>query len=278
MTRDVDLIQVPYHAGDDRHGSSLGPRRLIEAGAADRLHISGRAVTVERVDRGAPFRDTASSAAATNRRLAATVARAVAADLLPVVLSGSCNSCMGVLAGFDHSRCGAVWIDAHADFNTPESAVSGFFPGMSLAVVTGHCYRSLWAQVGDSTPVSEEATVLIGVRDLSPDAERERLERSAIRTVPPGGDVDAALDELAARVDDVYVHLDLDALDPEVAPGIVDDPVPGGLSLEQLEHALRAVRERFRVAAIAVTTYNPQRDRDDRTLHAAVRAVEGLRQ
>src|ERR671932_721848 len=194
MTRAVDLIQVPYHAGDDRHGSSLGPRRLIEAGAADRLHISGRAVTVERVDRGAPFRDTASSAAATNRRLAATVARAVAADLLPVVLSGSCNSCMGVLAGFDHSRCGAVWIDAHADFNTPESSASGFFPGMSLAVVTGHCYRDYWGRVGE-----------------------------------------------------IYLHVDFDGFAPEVAPGVVDEPAPGGLTREQAEEIVRAAAGRFRI-------------------------------
>jgi arginase len=279
MTRDVDLIQVPYHAGDDRHGSSLGPKRLIEAGATDRLHVSGRAVTVERVDRGAPFRDTASSAAAVNRRLAATVAAAVAADLLPVVFSGSCNSCMGVLAGFDHSRCGAVWIDAHADFNTPESAASGFFPGMSLAVVTGHCYRNYWAQIGDATPLDEEAVALFGVRDLYPEAERERLERSAIDVVAwrdgrPAADVAAALDRLAERVADVYLHIDFDGFAPEVAPGIVDEPAPGGLTAEDAERIVRGTAERFRVRAVTLATYTPDNDEDDKTLRLGLRLLE----
>jgi arginase len=122
---DVCLIQVPYHAGDDRVGSSKGPDRLLGVGAVDVLSARGVAVSVERVDRGTPFRDTATSAAQVNKQLADRVRHAVDAGRLPVVLSGSCNSAMGVLAGFDHERCGAVWLDAHGDFNTPETTVSG---------------------------------------------------------------------------------------------------------------------------------------------------------
>ena len=142
---------------------------MMDAGAPDLLRGRGLAVTVDRVDRAAraaPFRDTASSAAAVDRRLAAVVGRAQADGALPIVLTGSCNTCMGVLAGFEHSRCGAVWIDAHADFNTQETAVSGFFPGMSLAIVTGHCYRNCWAQFGDSMPLPEQGVAMFGVRDL----------------------------------------------------------------------------------------------------------------
>src|ERR687885_527281 len=185
--------------------ASLPQRRARGAVAGDRLRARGLAVTVERVERGGPFRDTASSAAEVNRRLAAAVARAQSDGALPLVLTGSCNSCMGVLAGFEHSRCRAVWIDAHADFNTPESAASGFFPGMSLAVVTGHCYRGYWGRIGDNTPLAEEAIALLGVRDLYPEAERERLERSAIEVVAwrdgaPQRDLGEALDRLAGRV------------------------------------------------------------------------------
>src|SRR5207249_4460528 len=184
-----------------------------------------------------------------------------------------------VLGGFDHARCGVVWLDAHADFNTPESTVSGFFPGMSAAVVTGHCYRKLWAQIGDGAPVREDTVVMIGVRELAPDEERERLERSAIRVVPwqrgsPQGDVEAMLDELALRVDEVYLHVDLDAFDPEVAPAVYDEPVPGGLSLADAEQAIRATSERFRIRAAAVTTYNPELDDDGRTLKVALRVIE----
>jgi arginase len=187
---------------------------------------------------------------------------------------------MGVLAGLERNRCGMVWIDAHADFNTPESSVSGFFPGMSLAIATGHCHQRLWASIGNSTPVPEDATVLVGARSLSPRAEAYRLRESNIRTVPwqdgrPVGDLDAELDRLAGRVE-VYLHIDNDAFDPETAPGVVDEPVPGGLSMSDMEYAVIAVASRLRIAAATLATYNPRNDHDDRTLNAGLRVLELL--
>ena len=273
------MIQVPYHAGDERQGSSAGPRRLIEAGAAELLEAQGHRVGIEVAERSGPFRDTASSSAAVSREVASLVRAAIDAGRLPLVLAGSCVTCQGVLGGFDHAYCGAVWIDAHADFNTPESAASGFFPGMSLAVVTGHCYVNYWAEIGDNTPLSEENIVMFGVRDLSPEAERDRLERSGITIVPwrdgkPEDDIGAALDKLARRVDDIYLHIDFDGFDPEAAPGIVDEPVPGGLSGEQAESVIRGAGDRFRIRAATLATFTPERDYDDKTLRLALRLID----
>lgn len=270
---------MPYHAGDDRHPSSAGPTRLLEAGAADLLAAQGHRVIVELADRGAPFRDTASSTAAVNKQVAIKVRAALAAGQLPIALAGSCVTCQGMLAGFDHSRCGAVWLDAHADFNTPDTAVSGFFPGMSLAVATGHCYANYWAQVGDSTPLREDAIVMFGVRDISPDGERERLERSAIQVVEwkdgrAQGDLVVALDRLAARVREVYLHIDFDGFAPDVAPGIVDEPVPGGLSRADAEAIVRATAERVRIRAVTLATYTPELDQGDKTLQLGLGLIE----
>lgn len=278
---DICLIACPYHAGDDRLGSSKGPARLLEAGAAELIAARGAQVSVEHVQRDAAFRDTATAAASVNKQLAHVVGRTIEAGRLPVVLTGSCNSSLGVLGGFDHSACGAVWIDAHADFNTPETTVSGFFPGMSLAIVTGHCYADYWAEIGDNTPLAEPAVALLGVRDLSPEAERSRLEQSEIEVVPwrdgkPQRDVLAVLNTLAQRTRDVYLHLDFDAFAPEVAAGVTDDPVPGGLSLDDAETIIRATAERFRVRAATLATYNPDRDVDDRTLQLGLRIIELL--
>lgn len=275
---DVRLILVPYHAGDEHAGSSDGPRRLLEAGAADVLSRRGSTVEVRTIERAAPFRDTAVSAADVNRQLAEAVREATSADELPIVLAGSCDAALGVVAGFEHSRCGVVWLDAHADFNTPESTASGFFAGMSLAVIVGHCYRDYWAQIGDSTPIDERLVALFGVRDLSPAQERDRLDRSAINVVGwtegrAGGDVEATLDELRRRVTDAYLHIDFDAFAPEVAPGVADDPVPGGLSAEDAEAIIRATTERFRVRAVTLATYTPERDPNDTTLALALRLL-----
>jgi len=267
----VCLVEVPYMVGDERHGGSRGPARLLRAGAA---RLLGADVSVARVERRGPM----AASLAVNIDIARVVRGA--AGRLPVVLAGSCDVAMGVLAGVARGRLGVVWIDAHGDFNTPESTITGFFPGMSLAVILGHCHADVWAQIGDATPIDEADTVLLGVRALDP-AERERLERSAVSFVEwrdgePRGNVAAALDALAARVEEVYLHIDMDAIDPEAAPGVVDPPVPGGISLSAMEQIVRGVTRRFRLRAATLATYNPEADRDDRTLRAALRILELL--
>jgi len=139
----VCLIQVPYMIGDEHQGGSKGPQRYVQAGAEKLMAARGVAVTVERIERGKPFRDSSSASLAVNKELAAIVRQAIEAGQLPLVLAGSCDVGMGILSGFDHAGCGVVWIDAHGDFNTPESTISGFFAGMSVAVITGHCYQTL---------------------------------------------------------------------------------------------------------------------------------------
>ena len=277
---DVCLIQVPYHAGDARAGSARGPAKCVRAGAADRLAALGLKARITEVEPGIPFRDTVSTSFAVCSRLATKVAEAIAVRELPIALAGGCDASKGVLSGFDHAACGVVWFDAHGDFNTPESTISGYFPGMSMAVITGHCYQRAWARLGHAELIREECVVMLGVRDLDP-LERERLERSRIQVVgwhdgEPRENLVPALDRLASRVHQVYLHIDMDAMAPEVAPGVVDRPVPGGLNLDQLDAELGAVVDRFRIRAATIATYNPERDQDERTLGAVLHILETL--
>jgi arginase family enzyme len=152
---------------------------------------------------------------------------------------------------------------------------------MSAAIISGHCYRRYWAQIGDSTPLAEKNIAMFGVRDLSPEAERERLQRAAIQVVAwddghPARDILATLDDLADRVREVYLHVDFDAFAPEFAPGIADEPVPGGLTIEQAETIIRATTDRFRIRAATLATYAPERDREERTLQVALSLIELL--
>jgi arginase family enzyme len=150
---------------------------------------------------------------------------------------------------------------------------------MSLAVVTGHCYRNYWSQIGESTPLAEEAVVMLGVRDVWPDAERDRLNSSKIHVVEwrdgqPQDDVLASLDRLATRVPEVYLHVDFDGFAPEVAPGVADEPVPGGLSADDAEAIIRATAEHLHIKAATLATYTPEFDSDDRTLRLGLRLIE----
>jgi arginase len=267
-------------SGDGKHPASAGPRRVAEAA---RTLLAARGATFESATVGVAVDDADPGEAPWRVAdgVASAVRQAVGTGRLPIVLAGSCDAALGVLAGLSGPPCGVVWLDAHGDFNTPESSVSGFFPGMALAAVVGHCHAERWAQIGGVSPVAESATALLGVRQLSPAAERERLDASAIEVVAwrdgrPRRDPLGALDALAERVDQIYLHVDLDAFDPEVAPGIVDDPVPGGLSLVDGELVVRGVLERFGLRAVTVATYVPGRDPDGVTLDLELRLLELL--
>lgn len=274
----VRLIHVPYMVGSEYHSASAVPERYRQAGVERLLAGHGVAITETTIERDVPFRDSTQASAVVNHQVAAAVRDAHAAGQLPLVIGSSCEVSLGVLAGFDHTRCGVIWLDAHADFNTPDTTISGFFPGMALALVAGGSYQGLWSRIGESAPVPEENVLLLGVRDLDP-AEKERLDRSAIRVIrwqdgQPQGDVMAALDALAARVSEVYLHIDHDVYDLAEAPHSVDFPAPGGLSLAAMETIIRAVADRFRVRAAALTAFNPDRDPDGVALRAGLRVIE----
>jgi arginase family enzyme len=171
---------------------------------------------------------------------------ALAAQRFPILVSGDCSVALTTLPAVARHRPDAkvLWLDAHADFNTPDTTPSGFLGGMCLA---GACGR--WDAGLGQDPVPPDRLVLCGVRDLD-DGERESLERAKITVIG------AALETLVYVVnalDDapVYVHLDLDVLDPEVMPARY--PSDGGLSHEKLIDLLDAVAEACEVVGLEVT-------------------------
>jgi arginase len=271
-------------AGDGAHPVVAAPGHYVRAGAQSLLAGRGITATQGRVQAlSGVGAGVASASLAVNHGVRLAVRSAINMARLPIVLAGSCDAAIGVVAALGGGRCGIVWIDAHADFNTPQSSASGFFPGMSLAVVTGHCHRELWASLGGRPPVPEQLVVLAGVRSLSPPAEARRLQNSAIHAISwkrgrPQGDIVSELEQLAGQVDEVYLHIDNDAFDPNTAPGVVDEPVPGGLSLAQMEDIVHAVTARLPIAAATIATYTPARDQQDRTLLADLRIIDLLGQ
>jgi arginase len=270
---DAAIIEVPAMAGDPAHAAADGAAVVSAALAADG-RFAVRRVSVP------PFAgDIRAASREVCRRVATAGRSAVREGRWPLVLAGSCDVAPGVLAGIRDPGCGVIWIDAHADFNTPSSSTSGFWPGMTLAVVVGHCGDEIWSAL-NWRPVPEERVALFGVRSLSPPAERQRLTRSRLRVVSwragvPQATIGTTLDHLADVVDRVYVHLDLDALDPTVGSGVVDPPVPCGLTPQQLDALLEQVCARFAIAAATVATYTPAKD-DGATLPVAVAAVKRL--
>jgi arginase len=272
----MHLIACPYHEGRRDVAMGAGPSLLL---AGDRLRSAvaahGWEVVVRVVGPPDERRPEVARSMEVVRRLAAEVRAAVAAGGFPLVLAGNCNSCLGTVAGIGPAAPGVVWFDAHADLDTPEDNVSGYFDVMSLAMLTGSGWAAQRASVRDLPAVPERNVVLAGVRDLEP-YQRARLEASQVAVVPGAlepGTLGTALDRLAGRLDRVYLHFDVDVLD--VSCGRANQyAAPGGPDLAGARSAVAAVFDRFRVAAAAITAYDPTFDSDGRVAAAAA-AIAG---
>jgi arginase len=184
---------------------------------------------------------------------------ALTAGDFPVLLASDCSICMTtlptVLRHLPETRI--VWLDAHGDFNTPATTPSGFLGGMCLAAACGR-----WAAgLVDDPPVDPARVVMTGVRDLD-GGERVELERAGVGTAPP--------DRLAGALEDeaVYVHLDLDVLDPSAFPA--QFPAPGGLSPEGLRDLLGELAEGSRIVGVEITAFEAPEDEDERERLAAM--------
>ncbi len=278
----VSLIVVPYSLGHHNTGTGAGPSWLIEAGVDDLLEQSGFDVLVDTVEYVAPAPHEIAGVVEVNTLLAEKVRRAGEDGSLPIVLAGNCNHCLGTLAGLDPNGIGVIWFDAHGDFHTPETSTSGFFDGMCLNIATGGSWISLAGTIPGFDPVRQNNVILVGARDLDP-AEVDLLEASTVtvcshETIREHG-IEATLESeltvLAARTKNVYVHVDLDVLDPELAPANQFAP-PGGLTPAELHQALGLIAERFDVRAAALASYNPEVDASGEALAAAQEVVKRI--
>lgn len=279
----IRLLLVPYVLGqEENRGAGASPLRYIQVGIEQALSDKGFTVTVERIQQDELHSDPRSASIAVNKKLAQAVEQTLLAGEFPLIVSGSCDVSLGILAGFDHSHTGVIWFDAHGDFNTPETTRSGFFGGMPLAIVTGHCYQDLWTHVGNSIPIPETQTLMVGVRDLDPQ-ERVQLEQSAIKVITcdelqqaeQTTDGVFVLDKFVSRAQNFYLHVDIDVVDPQEAPG-VDYPAAGGPSAQEVEHVLGTIVKHFPIKAAALTAYNPERDSEEKTLQIGLRLLMQL--
>lgn len=273
----VQLIEVPYDSGHWGTRLGRGPGALMAAGAEPRLREAGHAVEAERVGRADRFPTEVATGFAVCAALAERVRAAVWHSRFPLVLAGNCLSAAGIVAGVGEGPLGIVWLDAHADFHTPETTTSGFLDGMALAVTTGRCWGGMAATIPGYHAVDARDVLLVGARDLDP-AEPPALAEAGVARVAAGRlgeDLPAALDALRRRVERVYLHLDLDVLD--AAEGAANPyAAPGGPSLAETERALEEVHARFRVVAAAVTALDPAIDPSGRAVSAGIRLLEAL--
>src|SRR3954469_5759234 len=231
----IEILLAPYDVERPDTPMARGARGLLENGLAERLQEAGGELRVAEIaapEDGGKLQTVTGIA----RGIAAGVERAGAAGRFPLVLSGGCLASLGAVAGLQRRghEVAAVWIDAHGDCNTPETSPSGYWDGMALAALCGMSLPEVREEVA-LRPLNPGAVVHLAGRSFDPE-ETGNLQSLGIDRVPPAGIAGEEARELLRRCAagrSLYLHVDVDGLDPRDAPA-VGFPEPDGLRLAGL--------------------------------------------
>jgi arginase len=270
------LISWPYEQGSPDFGMGAGATRLA---TDEELHAAlagaGWAPTLQRVTAADPMLGEAGRTFDLLRAQEEAVRDARARGAFPLVLSGGCISAAGTVAGCgvsgsDGAGVGVVWLDAHADMDTPEDNLSGSLDVMSVSILTGSAWPALRRTLAHPAPVREEHVAMLGVRDLA-EHQRARLERFGGPVVGGAFTGAGAHDAIAFLPPLRYLHIDLDVLDTSVGKAN-RYACDGGPSLEAVLAAVDATFATGTVLAAALTAYEPSVD-PRRRIHQAATTI-----
>ncbi|WP_088036216.1 arginase [Evansella clarkii] len=294
MKKKISLIGVPMDLGQARRGVDMGPSAIRYAGVIERL----RRLNHEVEDRGdieigrPPNFDIKNEqnlkdleeVVKSNQRLADAVSDASDRGDFPLVLGGDHSIAIGTLAGIanKYENLGVIWYDAHGDLNTGETSPSGNIHGMPLAVSLGIGHTSLTEIGGYAPKIKPENIAIVGARSLD-EGEKElirekgikvftmhEIDRLGMTTV-----MEEAISHVSRNTDGLHLSFDLDALDPQDAPG-VGTPVVGGTTYREAHLAMEILAERNIVTSAEFVEVNPILDNKNQTAEAAVALIGSL--
>jgi arginase len=284
--RKLVIIGAPLDLGAGRRGVDMGPSAIRYAGLEAQLDALGYdcfdsgnvdTAVAEATVEGNPQARFVAEIKATCRHVAKRVAEAARTGVVPIVLGGDHSVALGTLGGLAAASGpgGVLWLDAHGDLNTPETSPSGNVHGMPLAAALGLGGSVFESEAWRLPAVDPTRVALVGVRSLD-EGERKLVGDLGI-SVATMTDLDRrgvepVVREALERVQGasfVHLSLDMDVVDPEVAPG-VGTPIRGGLSYREAHLAMELIAEADVLTSLEVVEVNPILDRENATAELAV--------
>jgi arginase len=290
----IAIIGAPLDLGQGRRGVDMGPSALRVANLNGRVGSLGYVVEdlgnvpVEQAEaspEGHPNAKYLPQIAATCQRLALLVGETLSRGSLPLVLGGDHSVAIGTVSGVSRyfreqgQKLGLIWLDAHADMNTPESSPSGNIHGMPLACLVGMGPPELTDLFGYHPKIDPRNTIVVGLRDVD-QWEKPHVRDSGVRAFTMR-DIDErglrAVMEDAIRLASegsagFHLSLDMDFVDPKDAPG-VGTPVRGGATYREAHLALEMICDSGRMTSMEVVEVNPVIDEVNRTADLSVELV-----
>jgi len=290
----IAIIGAPMDLGAGRRGVDMGPSALRVAGLNEKIASLGYEIEdlgnilvdqPERLPVGAENARYLPQIAQTCARLAAIVGQVADRGHVPLVLGGDHSVAIGTVAGMSahfrktDQKIGLIWIDAHADMNTPESSPSGNVHGMPLACIVGLGPRELTHLDGPAPMVEPRNVAIIGLRSVD-EIERQNVRGAGVHPFTMR-DIDErglrsvmreAIERATRGTAGFHLSFDMDAVDPVEAPG-VGTPVRGGITYREAHLAMETVCDSGRMTSIEVVEVNPVIDEVNRTALLAVELI-----
>lgn len=289
MSKEIALITVPF--SQDRYlvGMGQAPDALLAAGLQERLAANGLKIAyVQRMtdDPSAALGKNLGEGTMLERlgrlqdHVAEAVSEALGHKLLPVILGGDCCNAIGAWSGIttthDPQKTGVVWFDAHGDWNTEETTLSGYIGGMPYATICGYGNAGLRQAAGLTKPAPTPNCALIGARDLDPPEEAlMKTTQLTVLDVEETRRTHSLAAKALSNVQTFYLHLDIDVLDLKEAPG-VNYPAPGGLKSDEVIRICSDLIANKRLMAVTLSAVDPTLDRAGKTVAAGVKVLEGV--
>lgn len=280
----IRAITLPAATGEAANDDDA-PAALARAGLYETLRAEGTdligPVAVQPPDLSTQSDDVVTNLAHLGKGIARAVADGLTANGNVLVIGNNCNALVGVLAGFERAygataRIGLVWFDAHGDFNTPKTTLTGRIGGMPVAVAAGLSFPQWRRITGLDAPIPTDRIVMVDVRNLDP-KERALIEATdvTIAAIEPGREgvpLAEAIDRLAAECDVLYLHIDEDVLDARYVPnhGTVE---PDGPDMDATLAAIRTVLKTGKVHGYGLVSVNVRGAGGKESLDAAMQLL-----
>ncbi|SEA56763.1 arginase [Desulfuromusa kysingii] len=286
----IRIIGVPIDLGQSQRGVDMGPSALRYAGLSARLKSLGYQLH----DEGNLYVPVRDSVAEKNnggfleavqhvcQSVYDAATEAIAAGDIPLFLGGDHSLAIGTIGGVSaQDRVGVIWVDAHGDANSPATSPTGNIHGMPIATLLGEGYPELINIGRAGAKLSGQDIVMIGIRDLD-GAERDWLKQSGVKVYTMrdldergmGSVTREALDFLHGHTR-IHVSLDMDALDPNIVPG-VGTPSSGGLSYREAQLLMEIIADSGKLTSADIVEINPILDHENCTAKVAVDLAASL--
>lgn len=289
---DAAIVGIPFDLGAPRRGSSLATRAIRFAGLLDRLHMLGLTV-LDQGDVAVPDGPLVHSSRLKNLPAVAAMGaaafeaarEALRAAEVGVFLGGDHSVAIGTVAGVSAAlaergeKLGLIWFDAHGDFNTADTTLSGHIHGMPFAVALGHGAPELTDLGGFAPKIAPHNAVLVGARDVDADERvllqaagvqvftMEDVEERGIRTV-----VEEAIAIASQGTTGIHLSFDMDVLDPREAPG-VGSPVHDGMTAREARQAFKLIGKSGLLRALDMVEVDPLLDLRNESARLAVELI-----